>query len=107
MDVFPRVLRGIASEKMHGGTFQRLLKMNDLDILGIVVAGFTILLFISPHFEHKISSTELKMFPMENTRLIQEIKKESRSCHEENMTFFKDLGYSVGRIVLNLANKEK
>ena len=44
---------------------------------------------------------------MENTRLIQEIKKESRSCHEENMTFFKDLGYSVGRIVLNLANKEK
>jgi 1,2-phenylacetyl-CoA epoxidase catalytic subunit len=51
--------------------------MNDLVILGIVLAGMMAGLFIWQHFEHKKSAQELKMFQMENTRLIQEWRKDT------------------------------
>jgi len=80
--------------------------MNDLVILGIVLgAGLgsvVIGLFIWQHFEHKKSAFELKSFQMENTRLIQQMEKNATLRHDENMTFFKGLGYSVGRIVHRL-----
>jgi hypothetical protein len=51
--------------------------MNDLVILGIVLAGIMVGLFIWQHFEHKKSAFELKMFQMENTRIIQEWRKDT------------------------------
>jgi len=51
--------------------------MNDLVILGIVLAGIMVSLFIWQHFEHKKSAFELKMFQMENTRIIQEWRKDT------------------------------
>lgn len=76
--------------------------MNDLVILGIVLAAIMVGLFIWQHFEHKKSTFELKSFQLENTRLIQQMEKNATLRHEENMTFFKGLGYSVGRIVHRL-----
>lgn len=76
--------------------------MNDLVILGIVLAAIMVGLFIWQHFEHKKSAFELKSFQLENTRLIQQMEKNATLRREENMTFFKGLGYSVGRIVHKL-----
>jgi len=55
--------------------------VNDLVILGIVLGGglgvTMVGLFIWQHIEHRKSAQELKMFQMENTRLIQEWRKDT------------------------------
>ncbi|HNL09238.1 MAG TPA: hypothetical protein PKM44_01915 [Turneriella sp.] len=69
--------------------------MNDLVILGIVLGGglgaTLVGLFIWQHFEHKRSALELKLFQMENTRLIQQWRDESRRSHEDSMEYLKSL----------------
>jgi hypothetical protein len=80
--------------------------MNDLVILGIVLGGglgaTMVGLFIWQHIEHKKSAQELKMFQLENTRIIQQLSKsmeqmerESRIRHEENMTYFRGIMQSI------------
>jgi hypothetical protein len=84
--------------------------MNDLVILGIVLGGglgvTMVGLFIWQHIEHKKSAQELKMFQLENTRIIQQLSKsmeqmerESRIRHEENMTYFRGIMQSIARII--------
>ena len=86
--------------------------MNDLVILGIVLGGglgaTMVGLFIWQHIEHKKSAQELKMFQLENTRIIQQLSKsmeqmerESRIRHEENMTYFRGIMQSIARIIRN------
>jgi hypothetical protein len=66
-------------------------------ILGIVV--LLVGLFTWQHFEHKKSAFELKMFQMENTRLIQEWRNESRRSHEDSMEYLKGMTGSLARII--------
>jgi hypothetical protein len=84
--------------------------MNDLVILGIVLGGglgvTMVGLFIWQHIEHKKSAQELKMFQLENTRIIQQLSKsmeqmerESRIRHEENMTYFRGIMQSIARVI--------
>jgi hypothetical protein len=84
--------------------------VNDLVILGIVLGGglgvTMVGLFIWQHIEHKKSAQELKMFQLENTRIIQQLSKsmeqmerESRIRHEENMTYFRGIMQSIARII--------
>jgi hypothetical protein len=80
--------------------------MNDIVLMGIAMAGVIILtgtvLYLLQNRQFRESHMELKSFQMENTRLIHQMAKDSAIRHEENMTFFKGLGYSVGRIVHRL-----
>ncbi len=80
--------------------------MNDLVILGIVLAGIMVSLFIWQHFEHKKSTLELKMFQMENSRIIQQLAKSTEQMektaqqrHEENMTYFQGIMQSIARVI--------
>lgn len=84
--------------------------MNDLVILGIVLGGglgtVVIGLFIWQHFEHRKSAVELKMFQMENTRVVQQLAKSteeiSRSTalrHEDSMKYLEGITGSLARII--------
>ncbi|MBN8223039.1 MAG: hypothetical protein J0L53_19145 [Spirochaetes bacterium] len=73
--------------------------MNDLVILGIVLAGIMVGLFIWQPFKHKKSALGLKMFQLENTRLIQEWRNESRRSHEDNMEYLKGITGSLSRVI--------
>lgn len=73
--------------------------MNDLLILGIVLAGIIVGLFIWQHIEHKKSALELKLFQMENTRLIQQWRDESRRSHEDSMAYLQGMTGSLSRII--------
>jgi hypothetical protein len=91
--------------------------MNDLVILGIVLGGglgaTMVGLFIWQHIEHRKSAQELKMFQMENTRIIQQLSKstqrlsetmeqlsrEAAMRHEENMSYFHGIMQSIARII--------
>ncbi|MFZ5629918.1 MAG: hypothetical protein ACOY5B_12365 [Spirochaetota bacterium] len=77
--------------------------MNDLVILGIVLGGglgaTLVGLFIWQHFEHKRSALELKLFQMENTRLIQQWRDESRRSHEDSMAYLQGMTGSLARII--------
>lgn len=80
--------------------------MNEIVLMGIAMAGVTILtgviFYLLQNRQFRESHLELKSFQMENTRLIHQIERNAALRHEENMTFFKGLGYSVGRIVHRL-----
>lgn len=80
--------------------------MNDLVILGIVLASIMLGLFIWQHFEHRRSAIELKMFQMENTRIVHQLAKSTEELsrataqrHEENMTYFHGIMQSMARVI--------
>ncbi len=74
--------------------------MNDLVILGIVLGGIVLMLFLISERQAGKRAVELKMFQMENTRMIQQMEKESRLRHEENMTYFNGVMQSISRVIL-------
>lgn len=76
--------------------------MSEMAILGSTLAAVIVVLFFIQEREATKRALELKMFQMENTRLIQQMARDTAIRHEENMTFFKGLGYSVGRVVHKL-----
>jgi len=91
--------------------------MNDLVILGIVLGGglgvTMVGLFIWQHIEHRKSAQELKMFQLENTRIIQQLSqsterlgltmeqlaRESAQRHEDHMSYFNGIMQSIARII--------
>lgn len=84
--------------------------MNDLVILGISTSGVVILsgliLFLITERQAGKRALELKMFQMENTRIIQslnkstdELAKTSAQRHEENMAYFHGMMQSMARMI--------
>jgi hypothetical protein len=84
--------------------------MNDLVLLGISMSGVVLLiglvLFIITERQASKRALELKMFQMENTRLIQQLnksmeqmEKENRIRHDENMTYFQGIMQSIARVI--------
>jgi|GEM_PF-4188963 len=84
--------------------------MNDLVILGLSLGGFfafaILIIFIIQERAADKRATELRMFQMENTRLIQQMEKESQLRHAQNDRFFRGLSYSVGQIYLKLDEEQ-
>jgi len=81
--------------------------MTDALILSIPMASAVVLLIagtmIYLHFDQKRDlkgrTLELKIFQMENTRLIQEWRNESRRSHEDSMEYLKGITGSLARII--------
>jgi len=88
--------------------------MSEAQILSISLASAVVLLIVGTvvylHFDQKRDlrerAQELKMFQLENTRIIQQLSKsmeqmerESRIRHEENMTYFRGIMQSIARVI--------
>lgn len=72
---------------------------------GVVLLTGLVLFFITERQSGK-RALELKQFQMENTRFIQQLsksmeqmEKESRIRHDENMTYFQAIMQSIARII--------
>jgi hypothetical protein len=84
--------------------------MSDLAIMGVVLGGvlgtLTIIIFAIQEREASKRALELKMFQMENMRIVQqlaktteEISKTAAQRHDENMTYFQGMMQSMARII--------
>jgi hypothetical protein len=73
--------------------------MNDLVILGIVLGTIVLVIFLVQEREAGKRAVELKMYQMENTRLIQQMEKHAERRHEENMTYFQGIMQSIARLI--------
>lgn len=76
--------------------------MNDLVILGLSLGGAVILtgifLFLLGERQAEKRTTELRMFQMENNRLMQLMEKESAKHQEENIYLLKALNLQAAPI---------
>ncbi len=73
-------------------------------LIGIVI--LLVGLFTWQHIEHRKSALELKMFQMENTRIVQQLAKSTEEIsrtaaqrHEDHMAYFNGMMQSLGRII--------
>jgi biopolymer transport protein ExbB/TolQ len=91
--------------------------MSELAILGLSMSGVVIVTGIVLYFlqnrQFRESHQELKMFQLENTRIIQQLSKstqrlsetmeqlsrEAAMRHEENMSYFHGIMQSIARII--------
>lgn len=58
-----------------------------------------LIIFLVAERQSNKRATELEMFQMENTRLIQEWRNESRKSHEEHMAYFHGMMQSIARVI--------
>jgi hypothetical protein len=77
--------------------------MGDLAIMGITLGSLLmtamLIIFVLTERQSNKRALELKMFQMENTRLIHEWRNESRRSHEDSMKYLEGITGSLARII--------
>jgi len=77
--------------------------MSDLGILGLAMSGVVLLTGVVFYFlqnrQFRESHQELKMFQMENARIIQQMEKNAAQRHADSMQYLEGMWGSLGRVI--------